>query len=242
MDWILCPSEHTKQDLIQYCKVDKEKVFVTYSGVSSKQFYPVSDLNKIQSIKQKYAILDTSYLIYVGAIEERKNIVQLISSFIELIKQEKISDLKLVLCGSVRVEYLSVLRDFHELMKQSKPDGKIIHLPNIPDEDLVVLYNGAFAFVNLSHYEGFGSPTVEAMQCRTPVIVSNSSAFPEIVQNAGLLIDKNDSEAFSQAILSIYSSSKRDALVKKGIKRAKQFYWENMIEKTHHAYQKALDT
>ncbi len=240
-DWILCPSETTKQDVINYCKVDQNKIFMTYNGVSDKEFYFVTDKKYILNIKNKYHIPDKPYIIYVGAIEVRKNLIHLIESFIKLIEQEKHLDLNLVICGMVRGEYLPVIKKFQEIAGSSLFSHRIIHLNDVSDEDLPSLYSGALAFTCLSHYEGFGIPIIEAMQCQTPTIVSNIPAFQEVVQNTEILVPTDDPDAFSQAVLNIYSStSYRDKLIKHGLKRAKVFSWESVIQKTLAAYKRAL--
>ncbi|MHC5832490.1 MAG: glycosyltransferase, partial [Nostoc sp.] len=96
-----------------------------------------------------------------------------------------------------------------------------------PDEDLAPLYSGALAFMYVSLYEGFGLPPLEAMQCGIPVITSNTSSLPEVVEDAGIMVDPHDAIGLCDAIFKLYSESEyREILAKKSVQQAQKFSWD----------------
>jgi glycosyltransferase involved in cell wall biosynthesis len=107
----------------------------------------------------------------------------------------------------------------------------------IPDADLAAVYGGALAFVYPSLYEGFGLPPLEAMQCAIPVITSNTSSLPEVVGDAGIMVDPTDRDRFCEGMLALYrDSTLRDSLAAKSVARAAQFTWERCARETVNAY------
>ena len=111
----------------------------------------------------------------------------------------------------------------------------------VADEDLAALYSGALAFVYPSRAEGFGLPPLEAMQCGVPVITSNVSSLPEVVGDAGLLVEPEDLNGLAAAMLSLHNdASRRAELVARGLARAREFSWERFIGETLAAYRCAL--
>ena len=130
---------------------------------------------------------------------------------------------------------------FEEIFKHEDIKKRIIITGYIPDEDLAALYSGALAFVYPSFYEGFGLPHLEAMQCGVPVITSNTCSLPEVVGDAGIMVDPTDADALCHSMLEIYNkSSLREAMSLKSIERAKQFSWEKCTQETLAAYKTAL--
>ena len=118
---------------------------------------------------------------------------------------------------------------------------KIILTGFIPDEDLSPLYSGASSFIFPSFYEGFGLPVREAMKCGVPIITSNTSSLPELVGDAGVMVDPEDIDMQSQWILNIYKDSKlKQKMSEKSIARAKCFSWDICINKTLELYKKSL--
>ena len=127
------------------------------------------------------------------------------------------------------------------LSKYKNLRHRIVITGYVPDEDLAALYSGAMVFVYPSFYEGFGLPPLEAMQCGVPVIVSNTSSLPEVVGDAGILVDPKDGDAICQGILNIY----RDNILKmqmtaNSLKNAERFSWKRCAEETLAAYRTSL--
>lgn len=238
-NWIICPSQSTKQDLLKYYgdRLDFEKVKVI-PWAASEIFYPCQDRDKINFIKRKYRIPEGQYILGLNTLEPRKNMEGLIRAFCQVLQQEKINNLYLVLVGRLGWQYESI---FHELNKYPHLAQRIIFTGYVVDEDLAPLYSNALVFCYPSLYEGFGLPPLEAMQCGTPVITSNISSLPEVVGNAGLLINPYDVEDLASTLLKVYqSASLRQELSQKSTERAQQFTWRSCAQKTVNLYHKAL--
>ncbi len=239
-DWIICISHSTKKDLCNYLgnKIDAQKVFVTHLAASDL-FYPCNDKTEIAVVKKKYAIPNAPYILSLSTLEPRKNIEQTIRCFAKLVEQEKVADLHLVLAGSKGWIYDSI---FQEISNNPKIKERVICTNYVADEDLAALYSGALVFVYPSFYEGFGLPPLEAMQCGTPVITSNTSSLPEVVGEAGIMVDPQDEDELCQQMLNIYNDSfLRDSLAIKVKERAQTFSWQKCAQETIKAYQYALD-
>ncbi len=119
--------------------------------------------------------------------------------------------------------------------------GKIVLTGFVDDEDLPALYSEASVFICISIYEGFGLPLLEAMQCGLPVIASDVSSIPEVVGDAGILVDPLDGDGICQAMLDLVDNGKLShTLSEKGLERAKQFSWDRCVEETVDTYRKAL--
>ncbi len=114
---------------------------------------------------------------------------------------------------------------------------RIIFTGYVPDEDLAPLYSGSLVFVYPSVYEGFGLPPLEAMQCGTPVITSNTSSLPEVVGNAGITVAPLDEDSLCHSIWELYQNdSLRNSLSTKSIEQAAKFSWEKCLQQTISAY------
>ncbi|MCM8809184.1 MAG: glycosyltransferase family 4 protein [Candidatus Omnitrophica bacterium] len=235
-DMIITVSYNTKKDLLNHFKIDSEKITVIYPGLHHENIRPIEDYEKIEDLKKKYGIYG-KYLLFVGAIEPKKNIPKLIDAFI--IVKEKFPELKLVLCGKIGWKAEIFYKKMKDLPEKIKKD--IILTGYVPVSDLPYLYNGCEVFVFPSLYEGFGSPVVEAMGCGVPVVTSNISSLPEVVGDAGILVNPENKEEIAEAILSILTDQNlKKTLSKKGIERAKLFSWENTAKKTLELYKKVV--
>ena len=239
--WVLCISESTKNDLCNYSKnIDSDRVFVTPLA-ASQLFYHCSDAQKIEAIRRKYNIpMNAPYILSLGTLEPRKNVGQTIRCFVKLVEQQNIQDLYLVLAGSKGWSYEKI---FAEISSNHHLKDKIIVTGYVADEDLAPLYSGALAFVYPSFYEGFGLPPLEAMQCGVPVITSNTSSLPEVVGDAGMMLDPKDVDGLCHSMFELYSNlSLRQSLADKSLEQAKKFSWEKCAQQTIAAYKTALST
>ena len=240
-DSIICISQATRNDLLNHVKnLDPAKVFVSYLAADPNTFYPCYDTNKIAAIRQKYSIPDAQYILGVSTIEPRKNILHAIRCFAQLVQQQGIKDLYLVLVGALGWDYEQI---FAEISQNSLAKERIIMTGYVADEDLAALYSGALAFVYPSLYEGFGLPPLEAMQCGTPVITSNTSSLPEVVGDAGITIAPDDADGLCHNMLKLYNSpSLRREMSLKSLKQAQNFSWDRCIQETMAAYKIALSS
>ncbi|MBD6615800.1 FkbM family methyltransferase [Komarekiella sp. 'clone 1'] len=239
-DFVCCISESTKQDICKYQpNLDEKQVFVTYLAADQEKFYPCDDQKLIIKTKQKYEIPDQPYLLTLSTLEPRKNIAHVIRCFLTLIKKQHIDDLNLVLIGTKGWQYEEI---FAEIDRAKELENRIIITGYLPDEDLAPLYSGALAFMYVSLYEGFGLPPLEAMQCGTPVITSNTSSLPEVVEDAGIMLDPHDAIGLCDAIFKLYCEPEyREKLAKKSVQQAQKFTWDKYVKETIKIYELAKE-
>jgi glycosyltransferase involved in cell wall biosynthesis len=175
----------------------------------------------------------------LNGLHPRKNVARAVLAFGRLVREERVADLSLVIAGhpaSPGGPAAAVARD--PTLRE-----RIVETGYVADEELAALYRSALAFVYPSLYEGFGLPALEAMQCGTPVITSNVSSLPEVVGDAGVLVDPHDTDALSAAMRALHRDpARRDALRQHGLARAAQFSWERSAASTIAAYRAALGT
>ena len=235
--WVTTISESTKNDLCNYIKIEPSRVFVTYLAASGL-FYRCHDSQAIDRVLTKYGIPPAPYVLSLCTLEPRKNITHTIQCFAQLIKEEKIGELNLVLVGTKGWDFEGIFSTIDGLTSLKK---RLIVTGYVEDNDLAALYSGAMMFVYPSLYEGFGLPPLEAMQCGVPVITSKTSSLPEVVGDAGSLVDPKDVDALCQAMLDLYNNaSLRENMSRKGINRAKLFSWQKCASETIQAYKTAL--
>jgi glycosyltransferase involved in cell wall biosynthesis len=236
--WLLSISEFTKMDLCNHLKIDPNRVFVTPLAADTTLFYPNQDPAERARVKEKYKIPNGPYVLSLCTIEPRKNIDHAIRGFVKLVREQKLADLNLVLAGAKGWDYDHI---FKEIDGAEAVKKQIVVTGYVANEDLAGLYSGALAFVYPSLYEGFGLPPLEAMQCGTPVITSNTSSLPEVVGDAGIMLDPHDADGLCQSLLSLYQdTSLREELSAKSLARAREFSWKRCAEDTVHAYRTAL--
>ncbi len=221
----VCVSQNTKNDICNYDKnIHPDQLFVLHVGASNK-FYPNYNQEQFKRIKKKYKIPDL-YFLSVCTFEPRKNLTTLIKCFIQFIQQEKIMDISLVLVGSINNFKHNVFQSIPQKYKD-----KIIITGRIEDDDLSILYTQARSFYFLSLYEGFGSPPLEAMQCGVPVVVSNTSSLPEVVEDNGIQVDPLDKDAICETMKNLYANSQLvESLKQKSLCQAKKFSYNKMTE------------
>lgn len=227
-DRLIVPSRSTKADLINFYGAKEEKIAVVYHGVSP-EFKVIGKTDvRLKAVKKKYALPD-KFILYLGTVEPRKNILGLIRAFEVLKRGENRGDLNLVIVGGFGWLYKDVLG----AAKNSKFSGNIKFVTTTLPEERPYFYNLAELFVFPSFFEGFGLPILEAIACGTPVVTSANSSLPEVLGNAGLLIDPYDVEQICSAMKEILESRElRETLTERGIERAKNFTWEAAANKT----------
>ncbi len=233
-DHILAVSHKTRDDLIQHFNADPEKITVTYEGVSD-QFAPIEDSEEIERVKSKYH-LPKNFFLYVGMLKPHKNVLWLVHLFREL-KQEGRVEASLLLIGKKDFKYPTGYEDLSKL----KTEKGVVHLPYVEEHDLVALYNAALALIHPSLYEGFGLTLLEAMACGTPVIACRSASVPEVVGDAGYLVDSCAQKEMREAIVRFenFPNLRRD-YAQKGRRHAERFRWSTMADQTARVYERVL--
>ncbi|HLB60499.1 MAG TPA: glycosyltransferase family 1 protein [Patescibacteria group bacterium] len=225
---VIAISKATKRDILKTYQVTPDAVTVIYPGVETG-FKPVSTGN-MNRIHTKYGIRG-DYILYVGTLQPRKNLVRLIDAFKQIIHSQKsATNLQLVIVGKKGWLYDEIFRK----VKKEGLESNIIFTGFVPDEDLPSFYAGAKCFCLVSLYEGFGFPVLEAMHAGTPVVASNVSSLPELVGDAGVLVDPGSVEDITRGIREVLTmpASQREQLIEKGKKQAGKFTWEKAARET----------
>ena len=223
---IITISESSKKDIERLYQVPSEKITVAYCGYDDEHYGVIKNKEKINEIKQKYNIVG-NYVVFLGTIQPRKNLKKLIEAF------KNIDDIKLVVIGKTSGPGRSgwMYQEILDLPKRLGIDDRVIFTGFMPAEEVPYIFSGAQAYVLPSLWEGFGIPALDAMACGTPAIVSNISSLPEVVDEAGLLVDPNSVEEIEQAVKKITTDKKlREKLSKKGLEQVKKFSWEKMAK------------
>jgi glycosyltransferase involved in cell wall biosynthesis len=230
---ILTLSDHTRRDVIDTYSIAPEKVRAIPLAAPA-HFYPVTDAMELQRVRHTYGI-NGDYVLSVGSIQPRKNLVRLIKAYASLRDRHTGNNFpKLVLVGKCAWLYDETLRALDE----TKVRDSVVLTGYVPEADLPVLYSGALCFVYPSYFEGFGLPPLEAMKCGAPVIVGNATSLPEVVGDAGLKVDPFDVSAIAGVIEELINNSElRQALKVKGSKRAEMFDWRNTAQQTLKVYE-----
>jgi glycosyltransferase involved in cell wall biosynthesis len=230
---LIAVSDSTRTDLIKVLRIDPDKVFTTHLGVNPG-YKPIDDEREKIRVSEKYALPD-KFILYVGLIEPRKNLPVLIEAFKQLIEYG--FNYKLILVG----RYGWMYRDVLDQVKELNLENMVRFLGYVPQEELPLIYNLATLFTYPTIYEGFGLPVLEAMACGVPVITSNVSSLPEIVNEAGILIPVNDTEALLDAMVRLIENANlRQELIHLGVQRAAKFSWAKTAQLTLQVYQRAM--
>ena len=228
---ILTASEVSKQDLVRLLRVPENKVSVSLCGVS-EEFLRDQSEDDVQFVRNRYG-LDGKYLLYVGRIDPRKNLIRLIQAFTQLRSNFSV-DHKLVIIGKVYLEPQAL----PETLRKSPFQKDIRFCGYVPDEHLPALYKGADVFAYTSEYEGFGLPPLEAMAAGTPVVASDIAISREILSDAAVLVNPRDTDAIANGIHKIISDKDfSEQLSEKGRERALQFQWVKVARMTLQAYE-----
>ena len=223
--FVLAASSYSYIRLVHAFQICGEKIKVVPGGVDLSFFHPSIDEEQ-RKVRLKYS-LSMPYILFVGTLEPRKNLAGLLRAWRRFSDEE--CGVELVIAGTTGAAFR------HDPMNSIPPGVK--SLGYVPNEDLPGLYSGAEVFVLPSRYEGFGLTALEAMACGTPVIASNEAALPEVVGNAGWLVDskssKNQEEEIVWAMRCLLEDTKlHEEFRKKGFERARQFSWDKTAQET----------
>ncbi len=215
---VIAVSENTKKDIIKFYETPEQKIEVIHNG-----FNITSSVETPEEVK-----LPTSpYLLYVGTLQPRKNVVKLIEAFSSLKKEH--ADLKLYLVGKKGWLY----DEIYVRVTQLNLQDDVVFTGYVTDGEKNALYKHAQAYVLPSLYEGFGNPPLEAMSAGCPAIVSNNSSLPEVCGDACVYFDPNDTIDMAKKIDEVLSNNElRASLKAKGLQRVKEFSWKKCADET----------
>ena len=225
---IIAPSEFTKRETIEHLGIREDKIRVIFEA--AREGMKPLPLGECQTVFAKYNIRPP-YLLYVGTIEPRKNLLTLIRAYDELLKQTDFTP-QLVLCGGRGWLFDEVFK----LVEELKLQDMVRFTGYVADEDLPAMYSAAEVFVYPSLYEGFGLPPLEAMACGTPAVTSNVSSLPEVVGNAGLMHDPNSWQDLVRQIIKMLDPQTREHFRQAGLEQAARFSWDRAARETQGLY------
>lgn len=221
-DKIVAVSENTKNDIVDLCGEDRDKIKVIYPGLSSEFQRIDPETPYLKEVGQKYG-LNNDFVLYIGTLEPRKNIESIIEGFNLFCQKNPHSNLDLVIAGGRGWKS----KHLEKIKNSTEYSHRIKFLGYVPREDKKFLYNQASIFVYPSFYEGFGFPPLEAMACGTPVISSFVSSLPEVLNDAALLIDPYNINKLAYYIQKLsQDSSLREEMIEKGLSLVKEYSWE----------------
>ncbi|MCL5436115.1 MAG: glycosyltransferase family 4 protein [Patescibacteria group bacterium] len=232
---VIAVSESTKKDVLDFFKIPDERVQVIYEGVDHQRFNQETDPDATREyLRQKYRI-KKSFLLFVGTLEPRKNLIRLLEAVYLLSKQDPqfLKQYQLVLAGSPGWLY----KEIYEEVKSRHLESCVVFTGYLPAEDVPKFYATAESFVYPSLYEGFGLPILEAFSAGVPVVTSNTSALAEVSGGAAILVDPLDIDGLARAVHKTLRDLKlREDLKARGRKRASEFSWEKCAQETMELY------
>jgi glycosyltransferase involved in cell wall biosynthesis len=220
---IICVSEATRRDLLEFYRVDPKRAVTVLSGVAS---------DRVEAMP--VAGLPSRYLLFVSTIEPRKDVLTLLDAF-EQLKDNGEYEGQLVLVGKVGWKSEDVV----ERLRTSRWRNEIVHLDYLKREQLAYVYAHAEMFVFPSIYEGFGFPLLEAMSHGVPCIASDSSSLPEVGGDAALYFEPRDAHALQARVRELLASPElRRHLIARGYERVDLFRWSDAAAQTAEVFRK----
>jgi glycosyltransferase involved in cell wall biosynthesis len=227
-------SENSKQDLLTYYDVDPDKIVVTYQPIALKPLHATDE--EVSFILRRYGLELQNYILFVGAIEPKKNVGRLLDAYAAMDV-----DMPLVIAGKKGWLWEDELGKTAFMFDGKETKKKVKLLEYVSVDSLRYLYRGAYCLVFPSLYEGFGLPPLEAMNFGCPVITSNVSCLPEICGNAALYVDPYDVRDIKEKLETLLGDAElRKQLVQAGMLNARAFSMENYTKRLHQAYVRAL--
>ena len=213
-------SEYSKSDIVESYKIDASKIDVVYNG-PNENFKPISEEEKLK-IQQKYT-KGKPYFLFVGTLHPRKNLVNLFKAF-DAFKAKSKAEIKLVIVGK-KMWWTNEIETTYNNMTFK---NDVVFTGRVSNDNLYKITAAAHTLTYVPVFEGFGIPLVEAMNCGVPVITSNITSMPEVVEEAGLLVDPFSVDDIANAMTKISTDGKlRSELSEKSLLQAKKFSWEN---------------
>jgi O-antigen biosynthesis alpha-1,3-rhamnosyltransferase len=224
---VLTDSKFSAGEIAAAYQIPRERIIVAPLGVSD-HFAPGDRANETLPAR-----ITRPFLLHVGDLHERRNLPLVVHAMFEAQRRPGMPSLSLVLAGVDR----GIGERLRAYAREAESPGAVVCLGPVTDSQLLTLYRGAAALVYPSRYEGFGLPVLEAMACGTPVIASRASSIPEVLGDAGVLLDPDDEPGWAEAIAEIVNDEwQKGRMRKAGLTRAKEFTWARTASITLDAY------
>jgi glycosyltransferase involved in cell wall biosynthesis len=235
---IITVSQHARQDIINVLKVPSERVRVIYEAAGD-EYQPVTDTEHLAAVRARYG-LGERYVFYLGGLDQRKNVPQLVRAFAQLYTRLGDPNLQLMIAGNPDKQKGALFPDPRPVADELGISQQIIYR-YVEEEDKPALYSGASVFVFPSLYEGFGLDPLEAMSCGAPVVCSNRTSLPEVVGDAALTVDPEDTQALVEAMHTVLSNPTLEAeLRERSLNQASRFHWHTTAKETLTVYEDTL--
>lgn len=220
-------SNSTKRDIVRHYPFAKNKIYVTPLAHDPERFNLSISQKDVRRIKGRHSIV-SDYILYLGTLKPSKNLEGLVKAF-SSIKNEEVGT-KLVIAGKKGWMYESVFKKVKEL----KLEDDVIFTDFVPEKDKPGLIAGAKVFVLPSFWEGFGLDVLSAMAAGVPVVASNVGSLPEVVGDAGVLVDPKDTDSIAEGLKKVLfaSEAKYNSMREAGLNQAKKFSWEKTARET----------
>lgn len=228
---IITVSQFSKEDILKHYKTDAAKIDVIYNG--TKNIFRLLSFQEKETIKEKHTE-GKEYFIYAGAIQPRKNLVNLLKAF-SIFKKRLQSNMKLVIAG--RLAWKN--EEFLQLIKTYKYRSDVILTGYLPEKELALLIGSAYALVYPSLFEGFGVPVAEALKCEVPVLTSEKTSMQEVAGQAALYFNPKDHNDIADKMMLIYKDENlRKQLIENGRllvgkydwKKSAELFWQSILK------------
>jgi len=232
---IIAVSNLARKDTIEAFGMEPSRITTIHLALDEGMWWP-GDAEKDKEIRANYG-LNRPYLLFVGALNPRKNVLGLVRAYHQVLKEGKSEDHRLALAGPRGWKS----KENFDYVKENKLTDRVIALGFVPGPDLPAIYRGATAFVYPSFYESFAYPVLEALTAGVPVITSNTSNIPEVAGPCSILVNPHSPQELTAAIVRVLeSSSLRETMSREGREWSKNFSWEKTASQTLSVYKKVL--
>lgn len=235
---VIAVSRSTKDSVVSRFKTPSEKIHVVYEGFTARKQKAFEIESSFPELSTQFSLEDAPYVLFLGTIEPRKNLVRLVQAFNEVLaKNPRLQNHQLILAGMRGWKYEEVMRE----ISKSPFGHRIKMIGYVSHADKLQLMRNAKLFVFPSLWEGFGLPVVEAMALGTPVVTSSVSSLPEIVGRSAMTVNPESVQAIAKGIASVLTSPARQKKLRTlGKRRAKKFTWETTAVETMEIYQQVV--
>ena len=234
---IITVSQHAKQDMMDALRLPAERIRVIYEA-AGEEYQPITDSETLAKARARYGVGER-YIFYLGGLDHRKNVPLLVRAFAHLYKKLDDPGLQLLIAGNPDKQSGPLFPDPRPVAADLGMTGQIIYR-YIEEEDKPALYSGASAFVFPSYYEGFGLDPLEAMSCGAPVVCSNRTSLPEVVGDAAITFDPDNTGQLVAAMHDVLTNSELAAdLRARSLQQAARFNWRKTATETLAVYQEA---
>jgi glycosyltransferase involved in cell wall biosynthesis len=234
---VIAVSQHARQDIIDALHLPAERIRVIYEA-AGEEYQPVTNEAKLAEVRKRYGV-GSRYIFYLGGLDARKNVPQLVRAFAHVYGRLGDPNLQLLIAGNPDKQSGPLFPDPRPVAANLGMTGQVIYR-FIEEEDKAAVYSAASVFVFPSLYEGFGLDPLEAMSCGAPVICSNRTSLPEVVGDAAITLDPNDTDALVEAMYNVLTN---DALATdlraRSLQRAALFSWRKTAAETVAVYKEA---